>query len=281
MRIIETKHLRKQFGEHVVLKDVSIHVEEGEIFGLLGPSGSGKTTLIRSLLGIWQRDGGEASLLGRDCNHLDNDSYALIGMLLDEQGLFDRLSCTDNLDIYRRIYGLSKDAVTQALAMTGLTDARKTPVLKLSKGMKQRLAFARAVLHKPKLLFLDEPTSGLDPATSLRIHAQLKELQKQGVTIFLTTHDMEEAASLCNRVAFLHEGTILVCDTPQNICCTYHYQPTLHIATKDHEEIMIQDMRKQAREVEVLLASGKVLSMHTNEPTLGKVFVEMTGKELV
>ena len=181
MTILEADHIQKRFAEKMVLMDISFSIEKPEIFGLLGPSGSGKTTLIRILLGLLKKDGGSSYVLGNDSGQLSDDTYAQIGMMLDEAGLYDRLSCIDNLDIYRRLYQLPYNVIEPALRRVSLYDSRQKAVIKLSKGMKQRLSFARALLHEPRVLFLDEPTSGLDPATTSNIHELLFELKEKGV----------------------------------------------------------------------------------------------------
>lgn len=280
MTILEADHIQKRFAEKMVLKDISFSIEKPEIFGLLGPSGSGKTTLIRILLGLLKKDGGSSYVLGNDSGHLSDDTYAQIGMMLDEAGLYDRLSCIDNLDIYRRLYQLPYNVIEPALRRVSLYDSRQKAVIKLSKGMKQRLSFARALLHEPRVLFLDEPTSGLDPATTSNIHELLFELKEKGVTIFLTTHDMEEATRLCDRVAFLNEGSIIECDTPEAICCKYNTTNQVNITTAQGESIVL-DIKRDAVKIMHLMESGHVKTIHSMEPTLETVFITLTGKELV
>ena len=278
--ILEAEHIQKKFKEKEVLKDISFSISKPEIFGLLGPSGSGKTTLIRILIGLLKKDGGSSSVFGHDCEKLRDEAYAQIGMMLDETGLYDRLSCVDNLDIYRRLYQLPVDVIEPALRRVSLYESAQTPVNKLSKGMKQRLAFARALLHQPKLLFLDEPTSGLDPATTANIHELLFELKEKGVTIFLTTHDMEEATRLCDRVALLNEGCIIECDTPEAICCKYNTSNQVRILTTKGTGI-IRDLKQDMDHIVKLIQAGQVKTIHSMEPTLESVFIELTGKELV
>ena len=280
MTILEAEHIQKKFAEKEVLKDISFSISKPEIFGLLGPSGSGKTTLIRILIGLLKKDSGSSCVLGTASDRLKDREYAQIGMLLDESGLYDRLSCVDNLDIYRRLYQLPQEVIEPALQRVSLHESAQTAVIKLSKGMKQRLAFARALLHQPKVLFLDEPTSGLDPATTANIHELLFELKENGVTIFLTTHDMEEAARLCDRVAFLNEGTIIECDTPENICCKYNTSNQVKVMTSDGRSLL-QDMKQDTDQLMKLLEKGQIKTIHSMEPTLETVFISLTGKELI
>jgi ABC-2 type transport system ATP-binding protein len=203
------KNIEKSFGENKVLKGVTFETHEGEIFGLLGPSGSGKTTIINILTKQLAADGGEC--------HVSADSRE-IGLLLEHDGLYDRLSCVDNLIIFEKIYGIPRARSLEALTRVGLTDVKKKAAEKLSRGMRQRLVLARAILHKPKVLFLDEPTSALDPVTARGIYKLIQELRDYGSTIFLTTHNMEEATHLCDRVIMLHDGIIIEEGAPKDIC---------------------------------------------------------------
>ena len=215
---VSMKNAGKSFNENVVLKDVSFETQAGEIFGLLGPSGAGKTTIINILTGQLAADTGEAHI---------SVSYREIGLLLEHDGLYPRLSCLDNLIVFEDIYGISRKKTLEALETVGLADAHDRPVNDLSKGMRQRLVLARAVLHTPKILFLDEPTSALDPVTARGIHKLIRSLRDGGSTIFLTTHNMEEATALCDRVVLLHKGTIIEQGTPEDICTRHNAVKTV------------------------------------------------------
>ena len=202
-------NIKQSFGDNHVLHDVSFRVGEGEIFGLLGPSGAGKTTIINILTKQFAPTGGTFTV---SANPFE------MGLMLEEDGLYKRLTCTENLKLFAGIYGVDKSSITKVLTSVGLGDAAKRPVNKLSKGMRQRLAIARAIINKPKVLFLDEPTANLDPATALEIHKLIQKLQEDGATIFMTTHNMEEAASLCSKIALLDKGKILEYGSPKEIC---------------------------------------------------------------
>jgi len=207
--MIRMSNIIKRFGDNTVLTDVSFEVKEHEIFGLLGPSGAGKTTIINILTDKLEADGGS--------HEIDATPFET-GLMLDEDGLFIRLNCIENLNVFADIYGMSHDKSLNALKEVGLEKAVKTPVSDLSKGMRQRLALARAILHNPKVLFLDEPTSGLDPLTARGIHKLIMNLRNTGATVFLTTHNMEEAVKLCDKVALLNKGVIVEQGTPMDMC---------------------------------------------------------------
>jgi len=207
--MIQMSNVTKRFGAQTVLSDVTFEVREKEIFGLLGPSGAGKTTIINILTNQLDADGG---------SHEIGVTPFETGLMLDEDGLFVRLSCLENLNVFADIYGMPRQKSAEALHSVGLESAAKKAVGQLSKGMRQRLALARAILHQPRLLFLDEPTSGLDPATARGIHKLIFGLREKGATIFLTTHNMDEAVKLCDRVALLYKGNIVEQGVPAEIC---------------------------------------------------------------
>lgn len=207
--MIEVINVEKSFGSQRVLSGVNFEVKDKEIFGLLGPSGAGKTTLINIFTNQLEPDGGKASI---------GASPFEIGLMLDEDGLYPRLNCLENLDLFSRIYCMPSGKSMEALKNVGLEPAAKKAVSTLSKGMRQRLALARAILHAPKVLFLDEPTSGLDPRTAQGIHELVQGLREKGATIFLTTHNMDEAVKLCDRIALMHKGQIVEYGNPLEIC---------------------------------------------------------------
>lgn len=275
---IKIKNINQKFGNKTVLKDINLTLRKGEILGLLGPSGAGKTTLIKILTGQLMQTGGSAEVLGTDTRRLTSDIYTKMGMVLDNTGLYERLSCRDNLAVFAEIYRLSKEKIREILKDVGLLEAEKRPVNKLSKGMKQRLVMARALMHSPEILFLDEPGSALDPATVEEIHSLIRREQAKGATIFLTTHNMEEAAKLCNHVALLHEGEIVEYGNPEEICRKYNHQNRIRILLKNGDEVFFQNESKSAGKIQELFASDQVESIHSTEPDLETVFLELTGR---
>lgn len=278
---IVIQNISKAFNEKCVLDEVNLKIKEGEIFGLLGPSGAGKTTLIKILTGQLKPDSGEGMIFGKSCSRLDREDYKMIGMVLDNSGLYDRLSCYDNMLLPARIYGVDKKRIEELLKRVGLVDAAKKAVEKLSKGMRQRLVLARAMLHSPKLLFLDEPTSGLDPAVTQTIHGLLQELKQEGTTIFLTTHNMDEAYRLCDHVALLNDGRIVEYGVPEELCRKYNTQNIITILCKDKSMVKLKNTRENADKIMGYFQDECVESIHSSEPNLETVFVELTGRRLL
>lgn len=277
---IELLQINHSFGNKEVLKNISLVIEKGEVFGLLGPSGAGKTTLIKILTGQLRQVSGNAYLFGKDTLTLDSHNRERIGMVMDNSGLYERLSCYDNLLLYTRIFSLPKSRISEALDEVKLLNAKKQPVSKLSKGMRQRLILARALLNEPTLLFLDEPTSGLDPSTSARIYSLIEKLQEKNVTIFLTTHNMEEATKLCNHIALLNDGNIVEYGKPEEICRKYNHQNQIQIQLKDGKILFVPNEPKTAELVFDYLKQGQIETLHTTEPTLENVFIQLTGRGL-
>lgn len=278
--MIECLELIKSFQEKEVLKGLNLKVEQGEIIGLLGPSGAGKTTLIKILTGQLHPTSGRAKLLGKDTCKLNQEIYKRIGMMLDNFGLYERLTVYDNLMLFARLYELPKKKVDDVLHHVELWEGRKCMVSKLSKGMRGRLALARAVLHEPDILFLDEPTTGLDPSTAGEIHRLIRKEQERGATVFLTTHNMAEAEKLCNHVVLLHEGTIVEYGEPGEVCGRYNHQNKLLIRLHDGTNLELTNDRTAAEAVRDYLEAEELERIHTSEPNLETVFMELTGRGL-
>ena len=272
--------LSKKYGDKNVLGGIDVDIPEGEIFGLLGPSGAGKTTLIRILTGQLLPDGGTAVINGTDTRKLTGSDRRRFGISMDDFGVYERLSCYENLKISAGIYGTGKAVIKEVLAKTGLTGAAGTPAGKLSKGMTGRLKLARAFLTDPDILFLDEPTNGLDPVSAAEIHKMILAEKERGKTIFLTTHTMTEAEKLCDHIALLNEGKIVEYGSPEEICRRYDHRRGLRIHLTDGGEMEIPHDKSAAATVASLISTGRAWTIHTTEPDLETVFMELTGKEL-
>lgn len=266
------------FGKSFSLDRLSFEVMAGEIFGFLGPSGAGKTTTMKLLTGQLRKESGRIQILGKDISRMVREDYERIGILSDTNGLYERMSIEDNLLFFARIRGTEKKRVEELLKRVHLYEQRKTLVKKCSKGMKQRTVLAAAVLHNPPLLFLDEPTSGLDPATILEVHKMLLELNQEGTTIFLTTHNMEEADKLCGRVGILNQGRIVECGTPLDLKLQYAKEE-MEILTKDRQRIRVKKDEEGAKQILKLAQEDNLLTIHSKEPNLEEIFIELTGRK--
>jgi ABC-2 type transport system ATP-binding protein len=220
--MIDTENLTKKFGELTAVDNLSLHVDDGEIFGFLGPNGAGKTTTIRMLCCLISKTGGSATVGGFDIGNKDDSLKIrkIIGLVPDNVGLSEHLSAYDNLDFYGKIYDCSdvqrKESIKRFLEMLGLWDKRNVLAGTFSKGMKQKLAIARALIHDPQVLFLDEPTASLDPESAKTVRDFILELKKQKKTIFLNTHNLDEAQRICDRIAILNTR-LRALGTPQDL----------------------------------------------------------------
>lgn len=274
------KEISLKLAGKQILDTVTFEIQKGEIFGLLGPSGAGKTTLIKILTGQLVQDSGYASILGKDTRKLSALEHRQVGIMMDSFGLYDRLSVYDNLLFYADIYHVPHKRIADILKSIELYDDRNKAVSKLSKGMKNRLSLARALMNHAEILFLDEPTSGLDPVTTKEIHAVLSEQRERGTTIFLTTHNMFEAESLCDHVALLNEGQIIEYGEPMDICRKYNYLNKLRVTLKDGKTVLLENGSASALQMKEYLENGVIEAIHSTEPTLESVFTRLTGKEL-
>ena len=219
---IRTNALSMRFGTRCALDQLTLEIPRGIIFGFLGPNGSGKTTTIRLLLGLLVPASGSAEVLGHDTASAAHAIRARSGALLEHCGLYERLSATDNLDVYARFWRLDGPArrarIKELLSQLDLWDRRDEIVASWSRGMKQKLAIARALLHRPELVFLDEPTAGLDPIAAAALREQLSRLvSHEGVTVFLTTHNLAEAERLCALVGVVRNGQLLALAPPRQL----------------------------------------------------------------
>jgi len=218
--MIRTEGLTRVFDGHTAVEDLDLEVHEGEVFGFLGPNGAGKTTTIRMLACLIAPTRGQAWVNGHAIATEPDAVRASVGILTESPGLYDRLSAERNLDFFARLYGLSEERrkaqIKRYLQLLDLWDQRDRPVGEFSKGMRQKLALVRALLHEPPVLFLDEPTAALDPQAAKTVRDFIAELSREGRTVFLCTHNLDEAERLCDRIAVLRTRLIAL-DTPENL----------------------------------------------------------------
>ncbi len=301
--MIKADSLRKQYGNIVAVDDVSFEVQKGETFGLLGPNGAGKTTAIKLLCGLLKSDAGTVTLDGKTDPGLIEVRLSL-GVVPQTLAIYEELSAEDNLRFFGRIYGLSgrklKERVGTCLEIAGLTQRRRERVSKYSGGMKRRLNMVCSILHEPPILLLDEPTVGVDPQSRNLIFDTIEDMKKQGRTIIYTTHYMEEAQRLCERVAILDHGKILDMDSVDNLI-TKHGGPS-HIEAEfeekppdpgriktliDNKDVQFENNRiifqteKPMESLAKLNSSGlRFRSLRVQMANLEDVFLNLTGRRL-
>ena len=277
---IEVEGLSRTFNSRRAVDDVSFTVEAGEIFGFLGHNGAGKTTSIRMLTGQLRPTSGHARVAGCDVIADQRRLKPLIGVVSEHQNLYERMSARENLTFAARLYGTGNKRIHEALDQVGLLDRANDNVQQYSNGMKQRLLIARSLLHRPQIIFLDEPTRGLDPIVGRDIRRLVLDLSREGITVFLTTHYMEEADQLCNRIAFISAGKIVALDTPDNLKLA-HGQKSLQVRLNDGERLTISlDDQDAGEKIKQLVTSGQIRTLHSAEATLEEVFIQMTGRKL-
>jgi ABC-2 type transport system ATP-binding protein len=278
--IIEVDRLSKHYGDLRAVDDVSFSVAEGEILGLLGHNGAGKTTTIRMLTGRARPTSGRALIAAHDVVRERERVKPLINLVFEEQNLYERQTGRENLQLFAKLYGAPPTRVAELLERVGLTAADSRRVRTYSSGMKQRLLIARALVNDPQVLFLDEPTKGLDPSSAREVRSIIRDHARGGATVFLTTHYMEEADELCDRVAFLAAGAIVALDTPRELKLRFG-ERTATVLLRDRSEHEIHlDYGDDAARLAAWMAAGDVLTVHSNEGTLEDVFVDLAGRAL-
>ncbi len=267
---IEARDVTHFFGQKKVLNQISFQIEKGSVTGLLGPSGAGKTTLISILTGQIVPSAGTVKTQER----------CAVGIMMDSFGLYERLSVWDNLKIYADLYRVPSGKIRELLVKTGMETEKKTPVGKLSKGMRNRVSFCRALLKDVDILFLDEPASGLDPASAGKIHELILQEKQAGTTVFLTTHNMHEAETLCDEVMLLNAGKIVEHGEPGEICMKYNTENKIEVVLKGGEARMLPNSSRGAWQLSEWMREERILSIHSTEPDLEEVFLTVTGRRL-
>ncbi len=263
MNMIHTENLTRDFKSVRAVDGLSLDIPAGIVFGFLGPNGSGKTTTIRLLLGLLEPTQGRAEVVGFDTRTQADSVRERTGALLEHSGLYERLSAEDNLDFYARIWHLPKTErqarIKELLSQIGLWERRKEIVGSWSRGMKQKLAVARTLLHRPELVFLDEPTAGLDPIASAALRDDLASLAAhEGVTIFLTTHNLNEAEKLCGLVAVIRKGQLLATGHPDELR-KQRSNPRTEIIGRGFNETALAALQAQPEVLGVTQQNGRLI----------------------
>jgi ABC-type multidrug transport system ATPase subunit len=272
------------YTDTLAVDRISFEVAPGEIFGLLGPNGAGKSTTVKMLTGQLSPSAGSIHVLGMDARSHLADIQARIGVCFEEKNLYTAMTAAENLRFFASLFGIKLHDAGSLLDRVDLAQRADDRVADYSKGMRQRLMMARALLNTPDILFLDEPTDGLDPVSARTIQELIKEESARGAAVVLTTHDMYEADSLADRVAFINQGSILAMDAPEALKLQ-HGQRSVRIRARGKdgkvEEIVIPLEREDAADqVQRAVAELDLLTIHTEEATLEDVFVAYAGRGL-
>jgi len=282
MTVIDVQNLYHDYegkGSYAV-ENLSFSIPEGHIFGFLGPSGSGKSTVQNLMTKLLRLQQGEIRYDGVSIRSIRPEFFNQVGYSFELPNLYQKLTGLENLKFFGGLFRGDTEDPRRLLDLVGLGHAAHKRVSEYSKGMKQRLLFARSLINKPRILFLDEPMSGLDPTTAARIKEIIRERSADGVTIFLTTHNMYAADELCDEVAFLYEGKIIAKDSPRNLKLA-HGRRAVKVEYDSTVELLFPDREKDARRLHELLVGGRTETVHSQEATLEQIFLQMTGKELV
>lgn len=281
---ISVNNLSYSYGDNLAVDSISFEVAPGEVIGLLGPNGAGKSTTVKMLTGQLKPKGGTAVLLGKDIVEHTKAVQAQIGVAFENANLYEEMSGLENLALFARLYKVKNFDPLDLLEKVGLAGREKDRVSSYSKGMKQRLMLARAMVSNPRILFLDEPTDGLDPVSTQTIHALIRQATKQGTTVFLTTHNMVEADKLSNRVAFIDRGKIVALDSPAKLKRQFGGRGLKVEIERPNGETEVRhvvlDDDQTAESIFELFKNERVVTVHSEEATLEDIFIDITGRGL-
>lgn len=271
-------------AKEMTLKGLNFELRKGEILGFLGPSGAGKSTTQKILIGILKNYRGQVKVFDKELNKLGSGFYERVGVSFEFPNLYSKFTALENLEFFSALYSVKTESPKKLLDMVGLLENKNMRVSEFSKGMKMRLNFCRAFLNNPDIIFLDEPTSGLDPVNAKKIKDIILEQKQKGKTIFLTTHNMNVAEDICDRVAFIVNGEIKLIDSPRqlkldrgNKVVRVEYQEQ---GTMESKEFDIEGIGSNQQFAE-LLKVKKVETIHTQEATLEDIFIQVTGRSLL
>ncbi|MBN2780395.1 MAG: ABC transporter ATP-binding protein [Candidatus Marinimicrobia bacterium] len=283
--MIEARNLFHSYthNDDYAVNDVSFDIKKGEIFGFLGPSGAGKSTTQGVLAGLLELQKGEIIIDGVPRKgHPDKAFFNRIGVGFERPNVYKKLTALDNLKFHASLYDRETEDPLTVLEWVGLADEAKKKAGAFSKGMMQRIGFARSMINKPDIWFLDEPTMGLDPSTANSIKGIIKRKKKEGTTIFLTTHNMFVADELCDRVAFIVDGKIVALDSPKNLKLKYG-QPVVTVEYTENGKLASKTFsmaENNKGELQKFIGENEIKTIHSGEPTLEEIFIKLTGRGL-
>jgi len=283
--MISVKNLYHSYTHDDVyaVNNVSFEIAKGEVFGFLGPSGAGKSTTQGVLTGLLPLQKGEVTVAGYDMRRRNRQMFNKIGVSFEQSNVYNKLTALENLEFYKKLFDVKTEDPMKLLEIAGLSEVAKHKAGTFSKGMKHRLTFVRSMLNNPELWFLDEPTTGLDPAIGRQIIDIVKQKKSEGTTVFLTTHNMNVADELCDRIAFIIDGEIKLIDSPRNLKLQFGENLVVvdHIVNgiTKREQFSLIDPADMAR-LNTLISTGQIEMMHTKEATLEEIFIKVTGRGL-
>ena len=280
---IEVRDLHFAYGDVKAVDGVTFSLGQGEIVSVLGPNGAGKSTTIKMIIGQLRPDSGQIEILGLPMPKDRDEIQARMGVCFEEKNLYTAMSAEENLRFFAKLFGIKDLDTDVLLSRVDLTSRAKDRVSGFSKGMRQRLMMARALVNQPDVLVLDEPTDGLDPVSAIAVRELVRKEAQRGAAVLLTTHDMHEADELSDRVAFVNAGKILVSDTPEALKLQHGTRSVL-IRTRDgdgvSEQVFPLDTPEASEQVAAAVSDPNLLTVHTEEATLEDVFVEYAGRGL-
>ncbi|SHJ84059.1 ABC transporter ATP-binding protein [Hespellia stercorisuis] len=281
--MITVQNLNFSYTGRPFIQDMNFHVSQGEVFGFLGPSGAGKSTLQKILTGMLPGDQGQVLVNGAECKQHKKDFYENIGVDFEFSTMYEKLTARENLRFFSSLYEKKPRPADELLKKMGLLQDADKRVSDYSKGMKARLNFIKALLHDPALLFLDEPTSGLDPTNNRLMKDMILEEKERGKTILLTTHNMQDATELCDRVAFIVGGQIMALDSPHNLIMSQGAASVTYCWQEAGEQSSscALDRISEDEKLKALIKENRLVSIHSSEPTLNDIFIDITGRTLV
>lgn len=283
MDAIKVTDLHFSYGEKRAVNGVSLSLAAGQVLGVLGPNGAGKSTTIKMIIGQLKPESGQIEILGLPMPQRRDEIQARLGVCFEEKNLYTAMSAEENLRFFAKLFGIRKFDPMPLLERVDLAARAKDRVSGFSKGMRQRLMMARALVNQPDVLILDEPTDGLDPVSAIKVRDLVREEARRGAAILLTTHDMHEADDLSDRVAFINAGQVLVEETP-DVLKLQHGERLLTIRSSDgdsiKEEVVQLDDPTASQQVAAAMADPGFLTLHSAEATLEDVFVEYAGRGL-
>lgn len=281
--MIQVSNLSFSYTKQPFISDMSFSVSPGEIFGFLGPSGAGKSTLQKILIGMLRTYQGSAMVNGVECKKRTKRFYENIGVDFEFSTMYEKLTARENLQFFSSLYEKKPRPVDELLEKAGLARDADKRVADYSKGMKSRLNFIKALLHDPLLLCLDEPTSGLDPANNRTMKNMILEEKAKGKTILLTTHNMQDATELCDRVAFIAGGKICALDSPHNLIMSKGAAAVTYTWMENGERSASCPLKHLSsdKRLKDLIENNRLQSIHSSEPTLNDIFMDITGRTLL